>query len=726
MSGNKFAYLAAAFSARPFGMPVPPNWFMLAAFGLLGTFVDPGFWLIGLGLEGIYLWALSSHPRFQAVVDATKEDREDPSDWHTQYRSLSSRLDDSGRRAQAEMEQQGAALTDVLTRSGAFPAQLADVRQLVWLHLKLLGARAALREVIDAATREQHKLNAQHRQLTDRLSAQDLDVELRSSLEGQLEIIRSRNAAHALASKRCEFVDAELDGLRQQISLVREQALLATDESGVARSVDALSASLNEANRWLKDQRELFAGMESFPDEPPPPELLGRRRGVPETETRSLGMRPRTPVPRVRGSAIGNILTAVLLIALLGLGAWLVFKKQGSTEEGATAAANDSRPAATAPTGDAPEAIEPVTGTPVLEAAAPYQMKDGTVEIDLSEYAGYGGLIVANGGLEPNAESFFAKQYGFKVKLTVSESETWSKLNNGRLAATATTADALAVLGRQFDAVVPVQIGCSRGADMLVVDAGISSVNALAGKTLAASQFNESEFFIRYLAQEAGVPVQVLRDLDSKPAEGTLGLVFYEDAFEACDAYAHELAGRSPKLAGCVGWTPRTDEVVANSSGRAKVLVSNRNLLVIADVLTVNGGFAKAHPEVVQGLVHGLLEGNRLLRDSPDQHIGVLAKAFNWSDDKARTELSRVHLSNLPENLAFFSGTLDVAGSFGGIFQSSVLAYGSIIRNPADPQRFVDSAALQALQKKGCMRISASPLRPFGRRSRRRSRMIRC
>ncbi len=293
------------------------------------------------------------------------------------------------------------------------------------------------------------------------------------------------------------------------------------------------------------------------------------------------------------------------------------------------------------------------------------------------------------------------------MKLTVSESETWSKLNNGRLGATATTADALAVLGRQFGAVVPVQIGYSRGADMVVVDSGITSVNALAGKTLAASQFNESEFFIRYLAQEAGVPVQVLRDLDAKPAEGALGLVFYEDAFVACDAYSHELASRSPKLAGCVGWTPRTDEVVENSNGRAKVLVSNRNLLVIADVLTVNAGFAKAHPEIVQGLVHGVLEGNRLLRDSPDQNLAVVAKAFKWTDDKARSELSRVHLSNLPENAAFFSGTLDVAGSFGGIFQSSVLAYGSIIRNPADPQRFVDSAALDSAAEEGPVRGSA-------------------
>jgi len=413
-----------------------------------------------------------------------------------------------------------------------------------------------------------------------------------------------------------------------------------------------------------------------------------------------------------RGSAIGNILTALFLIALLALGAWLVLKNRGAKD--AEAPASDARPAAAAPAGDAPTPIEPVTGTPVLEAAAPYVPKDKTIEIDISEYAGYGGLIVANGGLEPNPESFFAREYGFRVKLTVSESETWSKLNNGRLAATATTADALAVLGRQFDAVVPVQIGYSRGADMVVVDSGITSVNNLAGKTLAASQFNESEFFIRYLAQEAGVPVRVLRDLDAKPAEGELGLVFYEDAFAACDAYAHELAGKSPRLSGCVGWTPRTDEVVEKSNGRAKVLVSNRNLLVIADVLTVNRQFAKDNPDIVRGLVHGVLEGNRLLRDSPDQHIGVVAKAFKWSDEDARNELSHVHLSNLPENRAFFSGMLDVAGSFGGIFQSSVLAYGSIIRNPADPQRFVDVSALEALQKKGLyadQRIAIAPIR---------------
>jgi len=417
-----------------------------------------------------------------------------------------------------------------------------------------------------------------------------------------------------------------------------------------------------------------------------------------------------------RGSAAGNIITLLLLLGIVGLGLWLWLGKKAETSSASPSAGSQTtQPAgsARADAGDAPQPIEPVTGTPTLEAANTFVPKDNVLRIDISEYAGYGGLIVANGGLDPNPDSIFFKQYGFKVQISMSESETWSPLNNGRLAATATTTDALAVLGRQFDAIVPVQLGYSRGADMVVVDHGIASINALKGKTLAASQFNESEFFIRYLAQEAGVPVVVLRDLDSRPPADSLGLVFYEDAFVACDAYQHELDG-AHRLNGCVGWTPKTDEVIEASKGAAKMLVSNRNLLVIADVLAVNKGFAKAHPEMVMGLVHGILEGNRRLRDNPAENLAVVAKAFKWSDQDARDELSHVHLANLPENRAFFAGTIDSAGSFGGIFQSSVLAYGSIIKNPTDPARFMDTSALDALAKKGLFaeqKIAIAPIR---------------
>jgi len=414
-----------------------------------------------------------------------------------------------------------------------------------------------------------------------------------------------------------------------------------------------------------------------------------------------------------RGSAAGSALTAIFVIALLALGAWLLMRRP---QPGSPAAAGQpGGPAAPSASGG-PSPIEPVTGLPALAAPATYEPKGGVVEVDLSEYAGYGGLVVANGGLDPSPDSFFAKTYGFKVKLTVSEGETWSQLNNGRFAAAATTADVLAVLGRQFDVVVPAQIGFSRGADMVVVDQGIATVNQLAGKVLAASQFNESEFFIRYLAREAGVPVRALRDLDGRPAPGELGLIFFEDAFAACDAYAAELAG-ARRLQGCVGWAPRTDEVIKGSGGRAKALVTNRNLLVIADILTVNRGFAEKNPELVKGLVHGLLEGNKRLREDPAAHLATVARAFKWTEAEARDQLAKVHLSNLPENRAFFEGTIDAAGSFGGIFQSSVLAYGEAIRNPTDASRFFDGKPLAALTKAGLFaeqKIAIAPIRTQG------------
>ena len=272
MSGKR-SYLAAAFNARPFGMPIPPNWFGLATFAVLGAFINPGLWLIGVGLEGLYLWALSQHPRFRKTVDAQTPER---MNWDSKYQLLLQPLDVTARDQQSAIEVQAAEIVDLLTRTGATESQMGDVRQMTWLHLKLLAARAALLQVIGSAVRERRSLESQEERIETRLKG-DCDEELRRSLEQQLSVIRTRRTAHADAERRRELVDAEIDRLRQQVSLVREQALLATDENSAARSLDALSASLNEANRWLKDQRELFAGLDDLTEEAPPAEMLQAR-----------------------------------------------------------------------------------------------------------------------------------------------------------------------------------------------------------------------------------------------------------------------------------------------------------------------------------------------------------------------------------------------------------------------------------------------------------------
>jgi hypothetical protein len=62
-------YVGAAFNARPLGMFVAPNWVGLAAVGLLGI-ANPGFWVLGAGLELGYLLLVSTNRRFQRTVEA--------------------------------------------------------------------------------------------------------------------------------------------------------------------------------------------------------------------------------------------------------------------------------------------------------------------------------------------------------------------------------------------------------------------------------------------------------------------------------------------------------------------------------------------------------------------------------------------------------------------------------------------------------------------------------
>ena len=408
---------------------------------------------------------------------------------------------------------------------------------------------------------------------------------------------------------------------------------------------------------------------------------------------------------------LGKILFTLAFLALVifGVSKWWNRLAPAAFERGPTAESKEAR-------GADIELADTQKEVPKLVAPGAYTAKDDIVEIELSEYAGYAGLIVANGGLEPNDNSVFAQKYGFRLRIKLSEEESWSALNSGKMAASATTADVLAVYGKQFQVVVPAQIGFSRGADGIVVRSDIKRINDLKGKILVTAQFTEAEFFIRYLAQEAGMDVKILDGIDDEVDEGKLNLVFAEDAFEAGDVFLKQL--NSGKIAGAVTWAPKTTEVVEQSGGKAHILVTNKNLLIVADILIVNKGFAQANPDKVTGLVAGLLEGNRMVRDNQATHLDLIGRTFKWDRAQTQAELAKVHLSNLPENLAFFSGAIDAAGSFGGIYQSAIYAYGSdLIKDPVDSSRFVDLQHLQKLEASGAFadqKVAIAPIKSTG------------
>lgn len=421
---------------------------------------------------------------------------------------------------------------------------------------------------------------------------------------------------------------------------------------------------------------------------------------------------------------LGKIVFTLVVLLLAG---FAIMRLLGKKEQGASRVPSsqvsqghgenpaDESPAAT----DSFDFIAPGKA-PQLPSPRTYVPQDNTIVLNISEYAGYAGLIAANGGLAPNDNSWFTKNGGFKVKITLSEEDSWADLQDGKIAASATTVDVLSNYGRQWQCVVPAQVSWSRGADGIIVRKDIKRVNDLKGKTLATAPFSEAEFFIRYLAQEAGLPVKRLDGPDEARDPEAVNLVFLEDAFDAGDAFLADLKGGGNSLDGCVTWAPKTTEVVDNSGGAARQLVDNRNLLVIADILVFNKGFAQARPEMVQKIVEGMLLHNDKIRATPQPYLQTIAAAFKddegkpWSSEKAAAELAKVHLSNLPENLAFFRGAIEEAGSFASVFQTANLAYGPELQPaPVSSSFFADTKALESIAASGSLTAQVASIQPI-------------
>ena len=249
-------YLWKAFNVRPFGMPVPPLWFAVIASGLVGWFIAPPLAMIGLGATAMFTGILASSKRFRTAVDAS---RLQAAPVENEYAGLLQRLDPWSRERHAKLEAQCAELQKVLETAKAGQQHITAVWQLVGLHLKLLAARSAAVAVTENRDdKGKASLADQAAEVKKRLSADGLDKDLRETLEDQQRILEQRIAMRTEAERRISVLDAELERIRDQMALMREQALLSSDPAAIGRSVDGLAAFLNESGRWLKDQEEIF------------------------------------------------------------------------------------------------------------------------------------------------------------------------------------------------------------------------------------------------------------------------------------------------------------------------------------------------------------------------------------------------------------------------------------------------------------------------------------
>ncbi len=268
-------YVRAAFNARPIGMFVPPNWVGLAAFGILG-FLNPGFWVLGLGIELAYLGVLANNERFQRVVSANQQWASRRL-WQKQVEDLVQQLGPEAQRRYRALESRCGSILEQQHRSAVVPsgleAQGEGLGRLLWLYLRLLLTRQAIDRIVREAAgsgEEGAQLEERIRNLETQLASGSVSEELRRSLTGQIDILKQRLLKRSEARDKLAFLDAELTRLQEQVELIREQAVLSTDPQLVSERIDQITASLDGTNQWIREQQQIYGATEDLLAEPPP------------------------------------------------------------------------------------------------------------------------------------------------------------------------------------------------------------------------------------------------------------------------------------------------------------------------------------------------------------------------------------------------------------------------------------------------------------------------
>jgi hypothetical protein len=265
-------YLGAAFNARPWGMFVAPNWVGLATFGLLGL-TNPGFWVLGAGLEVGYLLLLATNPRFQRAI-ATRPVSAARSEWNDRISRLVERLDSADRARYAGLAERCRSIIDLQTHGGAdspqgIEAQADSLGRLSWTFLRLLVARRTIQTVLGSGETGT-SLHKRLQKLERDAAGESIGADLRRSLTGQMDILRQRIEQHEEAQRKAAYIEAELTRIEEQVELIREQAALSTDPDVLSRRIDEIAATLGGTSQWIKDQQQVYGAMDDLLTEPPP------------------------------------------------------------------------------------------------------------------------------------------------------------------------------------------------------------------------------------------------------------------------------------------------------------------------------------------------------------------------------------------------------------------------------------------------------------------------
>lgn len=280
------------------------------------------------------------------------------------------------------------------------------------------------------------------------------------------------------------------------------------------------------------------------------------------------------------------------------------------------------------------------------------------LKVGINTWAGHAPGIVANLGLTAgNAQSIYKAQHGIDVEFILLEDpaaklaafkagqidvmwdtvDSWAR--EASLLAETPTVRGKAIIMQDW----------SRGGDGVVSLATIKSVEDLAGKRIATTEFTPSHWLLLYLLSQSGLSNEARNAIEKS-------IVITQDAPAAAAMF------KSGKVDAAVTWEPDLSAAVAARGDEAHILVSTGAATnVIADVLVARQDIIDTAPETLAAFVGGWFDGIEYMRKDPAGSNKVIGEALKLDDETVSGMLSGLKLTPFADNAQFFG----LAGSKG-------------------------------------------------------------
>jgi NitT/TauT family transport system substrate-binding protein len=334
-------------------------------------------------------------------------------------------------------------------------------------------------------------------------------------------------------------------------------------------------------------------------------------------------------------------------------------------------------------------AIDPTKPLALPPSGAP-EKKDVRVRVNI--WVGCVAGLVANGGLDTATESIYGAK-GLKVSFKIIDdwTEGSAALATNNVDIMLTTVDVWAKDFAQFQekgvgAHAVFMVDWSRGADGVIGKQGITSIEGLAGKTVAFAPYTPSHFLLWNGIKGSGLTAEQSNEIFSKA-------VHTKDGIEPATLFAQQ------KVDAGVAWDPDMSDAVAKRPGAKKIYDTRIANKLIADVLVVSDRFAAANPQTLIKFLEGWLEGVEFIKAQPSRAYTLIGsiKDFNMPADLAKSMLDGVKLADYADNKAFFGA--DANSDYANIFKMAEEMYRELrlIKRLADPEAGVDRRYIAGL-----------------------------